>query len=118
MQEMEHLEMQEMDASAEEDIHSSSALTTAHHQRQDHTPNFDPAKATNNHCEALARALSECYDYFGGKLPRNYFIVLDNTCACNKKPIAPQVVCEVDLHGCICHSDPFVSHQGFLLLKL
>ena len=35
-----------------------------------------------------------------------------------QEPIAPQVVCEVDLHGCICHSDPFVSHQGFLLLKL
>ena len=41
---------------------SSSAPTTAHHQRQDHTPNFDPAKDTSNHCEALACALSESYD--------------------------------------------------------
>ena len=36
---------------------SSSAPTTAHHQRQDHTPNFDPAKDTSNHCEAFGLRL-------------------------------------------------------------
>ena len=59
----------------------SSARRTAHHQRQDHTLNFGPAKDTSS-------------DQW------------------------PQVVCEVDLHGSICHSGPFVSHQEFLLLKL